>query len=146
MGENDDMMRQLITRALGILPVSRGRVAGSTPSTLPGDMPQSALEQLVFLLARTLVNMGKQWEVRLQELGVEEEAHTTSHRCQLTSRQQEVLTLLYKGMRPSAIAEQLTIREDTVRTHIRDASRRLGTSGGMRAAIQARRLGLLLEQ
>jgi len=121
---------------------SCGLVADSTPAR---DAQQTVVEQSVYLV-QTLMETMKKWEARLQRLEAEETARRTPRQCKLTWRQREVLTLLYNGMQRSAIAKQLTIQKDTVQTHIRDANRRLGTSGGMRAAIKAYQLGLLLEE
>ncbi|MGH2487492.1 MAG: response regulator transcription factor [Ktedonobacterales bacterium] len=60
----------------------------------------------------------------------------------LTQRQLEILSLLYQGMRPLAIAEELTLSVATVRTALRDAYRRLGASGSYDALTRARLLGL----
>jgi DNA-binding NarL/FixJ family response regulator len=63
----------------------------------------------------------------------------------LTRQEVKVLRLLYHGKRPRAIAERLTLAVDTVNMHIRHACEKLGVSGGLFAAIEAHRRGLLPE-
>lgn len=47
----------------------------------------------------------------------------SGHAKYLTARQEEILLLLDKGLKPKEIAYQLTLSEATVRTHIRNARR-----------------------
>ncbi|HEV2404335.1 MAG TPA: LuxR C-terminal-related transcriptional regulator [Ktedonobacterales bacterium] len=64
----------------------------------------------------------------------------------LTPRQLEVLTLLYHGLRPRAIADELGLIIASVRTTLRDAYRQLGASGGIEALARARAWGLLSDR
>ena len=58
----------------------------------------------------------------------------------LTGREREVLTLLAQGLQLDDIAERLGIGSETVRTHLRKASERLGAANRTHAvAIAIRR-------
>ena len=52
----------------------------------------------------------------------------------LTAREREVFRLLARGATPKEVGSLLSITELTVRTHIRNVTRRLGVSG-MRQAL-----------
>jgi DNA-binding CsgD family transcriptional regulator len=53
---------------------------------------------------------------------------TESERRPLTAREREILALLAKGLSGAAIAEQLVLSPETVRTHVRNAMTKLGAS------------------
>jgi PAS domain S-box-containing protein len=62
---------------------------------------------------------------------------------QLTFREREVLTWLARGMRPAAIADQTGLAPQTIRTHMRNAMRRIGAKSRAHAiaiAIQQRQI------
>jgi DNA-binding NarL/FixJ family response regulator len=61
----------------------------------------------------------------------------------LTVREREVLTLLAEGMQHEQIAQQLGISAETVRTHLKKASDRLGAATRTQAVATALRLGLI---
>jgi DNA-binding CsgD family transcriptional regulator len=61
----------------------------------------------------------------------------------LTRREQQILQLIYEGLRPRAIAEELSLATYTVRSHIRNAARRMGVSGAYAAACAALEQGLI---
>ena len=61
----------------------------------------------------------------------------------LTSREREVLGLLADGHAHEEIARRLGISSETVRTHVRKASGRLGASTRTQAVATALRLGLI---
>jgi DNA-binding NarL/FixJ family response regulator len=67
----------------------------------------------------------------------------TAMRTQLTERELEVLSLLADGLRHEEIALRLGIGSETVRTHLRKASDRLGASTRTQAVATAFRLGLI---
>ena len=58
-------------------------------------------------------------------------------RSALTERQHAVLELVARDMRNKEIGRALSISEDTVKKHISEASRRLGTDGRVETAIAA---------
>jgi DNA-binding NarL/FixJ family response regulator len=60
---------------------------------------------------------------------------------ELTKREQEVLALLADGLAHDEIAERLGIGSETVRTHIRKASSRLGAATRTQAVATALRQG-----
>ena len=61
----------------------------------------------------------------------------------LTDREVSVLSLLAEGMSHDQIGEQLSISGETVRTHVRKASDRLGATTRTEAVAKALRLGLI---
>jgi DNA-binding NarL/FixJ family response regulator len=61
----------------------------------------------------------------------------------LTEREREVLALLAEGLQHEQIAQQLGISAETVRTHLKKASDRLGASTRTQAVATALRLGLI---
>lgn len=61
----------------------------------------------------------------------------------LTRRELEVLTLLAEGLQHEEIGRRLGISSETVRTHLRKASDRLGASTRTQAVATALRLGLI---
>jgi DNA-binding NarL/FixJ family response regulator len=67
----------------------------------------------------------------------------TAGRAQLTERELEVLSLLADGLRHEEIGLRLGIGSETVRTHLRKASERLGATTRTQAVATAFRLGLI---
>jgi LuxR family transcriptional regulator, maltose regulon positive regulatory protein len=61
----------------------------------------------------------------------------------LTARELEVLGLLAHGESNQAIAEQLVVTVDTVKSHITRILMKLGASNRTQAVSRARELGLL---
>jgi DNA-binding NarL/FixJ family response regulator len=61
----------------------------------------------------------------------------------LTEREQEILTLVARGMKDKEIAEALTISLNTVKTHIHNILTKLQVSSRREAARLARQKGLL---
>jgi DNA-binding NarL/FixJ family response regulator len=61
----------------------------------------------------------------------------------LTQREVELLRLVAEGMSNKAIAQTLSISEDTVKYHIRNILRKLGVQNRTEAVTQAIRAGLL---
>jgi len=61
----------------------------------------------------------------------------------LTAREREVLTLLAQGRQLDEIARQLGIGSETVRTHVRKATERLGASNRTHAVAIAIRKKLI---
>jgi PAS domain S-box-containing protein len=60
----------------------------------------------------------------------------------LTPRQQEVLELLVSGQSTRQIAASLQLSRETIRNHVRDLLRALGTHSRIEALAEARRRGL----
>jgi DNA-binding CsgD family transcriptional regulator len=61
----------------------------------------------------------------------------------LTGREREVLTLLAQGLYLDEIGQRLGIGSETVRTHLRKASDRLGAANRTHAVAIAIRRGLI---
>ena len=61
----------------------------------------------------------------------------------LTEREREVLTLLAEGMQLDEIGQRLGIGTETVRTHVRNASDRLGAANRTHAVAIAIRHRLI---
>jgi PAS domain S-box-containing protein len=61
----------------------------------------------------------------------------------LTPRQREILNLVASGLSTAEIARELTLSPETVRNHLRNASRELGAHNRVEAVARARRVGLL---
>jgi DNA-binding CsgD family transcriptional regulator len=61
----------------------------------------------------------------------------------LTARERDVLELLARGLRQEQIAARLGIGAETVRTHIRNASERVGAATATQAVAIAIRHGLI---
>jgi DNA-binding NarL/FixJ family response regulator len=65
------------------------------------------------------------------------------HSTRLTPRELDVLSLLAEGLQHDEIGRRLGISSETVRTHLRKASGRLGASTRTQAVATALRLGLI---
>jgi PAS domain S-box-containing protein len=61
----------------------------------------------------------------------------------LTARQRETLSLLAAGLSTKEVARRLTLSPETVRNHLRNASRELNAHTRLEAIASAQRLGLL---
>ena len=75
--------------------------------------------------------------------GVLVSSHFTDRAPSLTQREREVLRLLADGLANEEIGKTLHISPETVRTHVRKASSRLGASTRTQAVATALRLGLI---
>jgi DNA-binding NarL/FixJ family response regulator len=71
-------------------------------------------------------------------------ARTTKPGGSLTKRELEVLKLLAEGLQHEEIGRRLGISSETVRTHLRKASDRLGATTRTQAVATALRLGLIV--
>ncbi|AHI02020.1 LuxR C-terminal-related transcriptional regulator [Kutzneria albida] len=69
--------------------------------------------------------------------------HTTGHHGQLTRREYEVLQLISEGLENRAIARELFVSVETVRTHIKGILRKLSARDRAHAVAVAFRMGLL---
>jgi LuxR family quorum sensing-dependent transcriptional regulator len=70
-------------------------------------------------------------------------AETEVDELHLTAREREVLTLLAQGLQLEEIGHRLGIGTETVRTHVRNASDRLGASNRTHAVAIAIRHKLI---
>jgi DNA-binding CsgD family transcriptional regulator len=70
-------------------------------------------------------------------------AETEVQELHLTEREREVLTLLAQGLQLEEIGNRLGIGTETVRTHVRNASDRLGASNRTHAVAIAIRHKLI---
>jgi PAS domain S-box-containing protein len=62
---------------------------------------------------------------------------------QVTTRQREILSLIAAGLSTADVARELTLSPETVRNHLRNASRELRAHTRVEAIAAAQRLGLL---
>ena len=68
--------------------------------------------------------------------------HTDEHIEPLTSREQQILALLAKGLTNQGIADQLVLSELTVRTHVSNILAKLNLENRTQAALYALRHGM----
>jgi DNA-binding CsgD family transcriptional regulator len=61
----------------------------------------------------------------------------------LTPRQREILGLIASGLSTDEVARELTLSPETVRNHLRNASKELRAHTRVEAIAAAQRLGLL---
>ena len=62
---------------------------------------------------------------------------------ELTGREQEVLTLVARGLTNRQIAQRLAISEKTVSVHVSNILSKLGLASRTQAALYATRVGLV---
>jgi PAS domain S-box-containing protein len=79
----------------------------------------------------------------LVELGEIESTIVGSRAVRLTPRQAEVLRQLAAGRTTPQMAASMGVEVHTVRNHVRDLLRRLGTHSRLEAVVRAQELGLL---
>ena len=77
------------------------------------------------------------------QAGTETAAAPESDACHLTEREQEVLTLVAKGLTRNEVAQMLGISTHTVADYIKNIYRKLDVSSRAEAALEALRLGLI---
>jgi DNA-binding CsgD family transcriptional regulator len=61
----------------------------------------------------------------------------------LTKREREILRLLSTGHSTREISKRLSIGSETIRTHLKNAGRKLGARSRVHMVLEAFRLGLL---
>jgi DNA-binding CsgD family transcriptional regulator len=61
----------------------------------------------------------------------------------LTKREKDILRLLSIGHSTREISKKLSIGSETIRTHLKNAARKLGTRSRVHMVLEALRLGLL---
>jgi DNA-binding NarL/FixJ family response regulator len=117
------------------------------------DMSRSELINAVLTVARggSLVNPSMlrsfildlaQDEQKNQSMAAKVHGPEIDLLAQLTRREREVLALIGEGMNNQAIAQKLTISQDTVKTHVRSILEKLGVNDRTQAAVLAVRIGL----
>jgi DNA-binding NarL/FixJ family response regulator len=74
---------------------------------------------------------------------VGESVSALTHEMRLTARERDVLELLARGLRHEQVAERLGIGGETVRSHVRNASQRLGAANATQAVAIAVRRSLI---
>jgi len=70
------------------------------------------------------------------EIGLKPDPH-------LTMRQRQILELIASGLSTAEVAKELTLSTETVRNHLRNASKELRAHSRVEAIATAQRLGLL---
>jgi len=98
----------------------------------------------VVLKEAPLADLGRALEAALAGGSYLDSAVTRpGHTVNLTVREREVLALLAEGLPHEEIAGRLGIGAETVRTHLKKASERLGAATRTQAVATALRLGLI---
>ena len=70
-------------------------------------------------------------------------SETVGFEPRLTPRQREILELIAAGLSTAEVARELSLSSETVRNHLRNASRELRAHTRVEAIAEAQRLGLL---
>ena len=118
--------------------------------TAPPDVARRALRAgAAGFLPKTLDPMSLMAAVRQMLLGETfspteflSKAEPTAHRVVLTPREQEVIRGVADGKSNKEIARDLSIREVTVKLHVKTLSRKLGARNRTHAAMLGRDMGL----
>jgi DNA-binding CsgD family transcriptional regulator len=97
---------------------------GSMEAVLPILLP-NGLERTVVLRGTANVRPGRHL-IALRAVRRDQLAERSAPDAELTFREREVLTWLARGAAAPAIAEQVSLSPETVRTHTRNAMRKLG--------------------
>jgi DNA-binding NarL/FixJ family response regulator len=116
-----------------------------------GEVEEDAARELlgagvagVVLKEAPLVDLGRALDAVLHGGSYFDAAISRSEQpVKLTDREREVLSLLAQGLQHEQIAERLGISAETVRTHLKKASDRLGATTRTQAVATALRLGLI---
>jgi len=74
---------------------------------------------------------------------VARDEYRTEYRA-LTTREKEILKLVVRGLNNQAIARELDLSQNTVKTHLKNILNKLDVSDRTEAAVQAVHLGLIL--
>jgi DNA-binding NarL/FixJ family response regulator len=119
--------------------LARETMEGVYPILLP-----NGLQRTVLFRSKANVRPGRHLSTlqvaRPEHQTTELELRDSRSGRQLTFREREVLTLLARGANAEVIAEQLTLSAETVRTHARNAMRKLGASSRPHAVALAIKL------
>jgi DNA-binding CsgD family transcriptional regulator len=119
--------------------LAKGTMEGVFPILLPNGLQRSVLFR-----ARANVRPGRHLSTlqvaRSEHQSTELELLDLKTEQQLTFREREVLTLLARGATAEAIAEQASLAGETVRTHARNAMRKLGATSRPHAVALAIKL------
>jgi len=101
-------------------------------------------------LARDITRRRKKEELAQKVLGAARQLAVLSDECvpappvsPLTGQEQRVLSLLAEGKSPAAVARALQITARTLRNHIHNAGRKLGTRSRLETVIHASRQKLI---
>jgi DNA-binding NarL/FixJ family response regulator len=123
--------------------VRRDAYAGGASAVLPLDVRGPELIAAVRAAANGLVVMQPAVSLEMAAL-----TRTSQRRAELpvslTPREQEVLTLLARGLANKAMAVELGITEHTVKTHVAAVYEKLGSGNRAEAVVAAARQGLIM--
>jgi DNA-binding NarL/FixJ family response regulator len=98
--------------------------------------------QLIYEL-RSVLSRAEVLLDQLTDAGVAREAHPTAGPEELSERELDVLRLVARGWSNKQIARDLTIAENTVKTHVSTILGKLGVQSRTQAALYAERIGLV---
>lgn len=123
--------------------VRRDAYAGGASAVLPLEVRGPELMAAVRAVANGLVVMQPAVSLEMAAL-----TRTSQRRAELpvslTPREQEVLTLLARGLANKAMAAELGITEHTVKTHVAAVYEKLGAGNRAEAVVAAARQGLIM--
>lgn len=132
-GEFPDARVVVLTTYAGDVQVARALKAGARGYLLKGEVHTSLLETI------RGVHAGKK---RLPpDVAAELAIHTTDD--QLTPRELDILKLIAKGNANKEIAAQLSIREDTVKSHVGNILEKLGANDRTHAVTIGIKRGII---
>lgn len=117
----------LSTRAVGQTTIARTTYLHGPAGTPPREFTSF-----------TLFDCTRDGITRIRMFGSEAEALDAAREDPLSTREREVLQLLARGLNARQVAEELVLSPGTVRTHVRNAMRRLGA----RTRVEATALAL----
>ena len=77
------------------------------------------------------------------ELAKQWESGSSGSSRQLSSRENEIVRFVSKGLRNAEVAQRLSITESTVKTHLNNIFQKLGIRDRVELALYALRIGLV---
>ena len=127
-------------RSGGAVPI-HGPGAAKASFAVANDMPQEKFAALFKAQRHELHLVATYAHERMMQIGLNDQPGLTP---KLTSREIEVMTWSSRGKTAWEVAEILSLSEDTVRDHIKNACRKLNTSNKTHAIAVALLHGLIM--
>ena len=124
----------------------RNRIARELYNSFAKDLAEVSyrLDEVIGLNATNMATRQSLRTIRasVTEL-IEKSAHLREEKFELTRREQEVLAILATGASTKEIAETLFLSQPTIKTHVNNIYRKLGSGNKVEAVNRARELALL---